>query len=57
LLIGSSKRINWEGHVAHRVEKRGTYRVLLGKPEGKSPIGRLGIYVNIQEVGLGHGLD
>jgi hypothetical protein len=31
-------RIRWAGHVAH-IEKR-IYRVLLGKPEGKRPLGR-----------------
>ena len=28
------------GHVARMGEKRGVYRVLLGKPEGKRPLGR-----------------
>jgi len=35
-----SKRMRWAGHVAHMGEKRGVYRVLVGKPEGKRPIGR-----------------
>ena len=29
------------GHVAHMGESRGEYRVLVGKPEGKRPLGRL----------------
>ena len=29
------KRMRWEGHVAHMEERRGVYRVLVGKPEGK----------------------
>jgi len=33
--------MRWAGHVAHRVERRGTYRVLVSRPEGKRPIGRL----------------
>jgi len=28
------------GHVAHMGEERGVYRVLLGKPEGRRPLGR-----------------
>jgi hypothetical protein len=36
-----SRRIRWEGHVAHvGGERRGVYRVLIGKPEGKRPLGR-----------------
>jgi hypothetical protein len=32
--------MRWEGHVAQMGEKRNAYRTLLGKPEGKSPMGR-----------------
>ena len=35
-----SKRMRWAGHVARNGEKRGVYRVLVGKPEGKRPLGR-----------------
>ena len=35
-----SRRIRWAGHVARMGEKRGVYRVLVGKPEGKRPLGR-----------------
>jgi len=35
-----SRRMGWAGHVAHMVESRGVYRVLVGKPEGRSPLGR-----------------
>jgi hypothetical protein len=31
--------MRWEGHVA-RIEKRNVYRLLIGKPEGKRPLGR-----------------
>jgi hypothetical protein len=34
------KRMRWEGHVAHMGEGRGVYRVLVGKPEGRRPLGR-----------------
>ena len=35
-----SRRTRWAGHVVHMGEKRGVYRVLVGKPEGKRPYGR-----------------
>ena len=35
-----SKRMRWVGHVARMGEERGVYRVLVGKPEGKRPLGR-----------------
>ena len=47
------------GHVACMGERRGVYRVLVGKPEGKIPLGRLrhrwedNIKMGLQEVGCG----
>ena len=35
-----SRRMRWAGHVARMGERRGVYRVLVGKPEGRRPIGR-----------------
>jgi hypothetical protein len=35
-----SRRMRWAGHVAHVGEDRGVYRVLVGKPESKRPLGR-----------------
>jgi hypothetical protein len=35
-----SKRMRWVGHVALMEEGRGVYRVLVGRPEGRSPLGR-----------------
>ena len=35
-----SRRIRWAGHVARMGERRGIYRVLVGKPEGKRTLGR-----------------
>ena len=32
--------MRWAGHVARMVESRGVYRILVGKPEGKRPLGR-----------------
>jgi hypothetical protein len=34
-----SRRMRWAGHVAHIGERRGIDRVLVGKPEGKRPLG------------------
>jgi len=57
-----SRRISWTGHVACMGEKRGVYRVLVGKPEGKRPLGRPrhrwedNIKMDMQEVGCG-GMD
>ena len=52
-------RIRWAGHMACIWEKGDVYRVLVGKPEGKRPIGRSGLRIedNIKmEVGCG-GMD
>jgi hypothetical protein len=35
-----SRRMRWAGHVAHMGERRDVYRVSVGKPEGKRPLGR-----------------
>ena len=35
-----SRRMRWAGHVACIGEERGVYRVLVGKPEGRRPLGR-----------------
>ena len=35
-----SRRMRWTGHVARMGERRGVYRVLVGKPEGKRLLGR-----------------
>ena len=52
----------WAGHVARMGERRGVYRVLVGKRKGKRPLGRPRrrwentIKVDLQEVGCG-GMD
>jgi hypothetical protein len=33
-------RMRWAGHVERMGEKRNAYRILVGKPEGKIPLGR-----------------
>jgi hypothetical protein len=54
-----SRIMRWVGHVARMGESRGVYRVLVGKPEGKRPLGRPrhkwedNIKMNLQEVGCG----
>jgi hypothetical protein len=34
------RRMRWAGHVARMGEKINAYRILVGKPEGKRPLGR-----------------
>jgi hypothetical protein len=38
--IIKSRRMRWTGHVAGMEERRNAYRLLVGKPEGKRPLGR-----------------
>jgi hypothetical protein len=38
--IIKSRRMRWEGHVARIGEKRNVYKLLVGKPERKRPLGR-----------------
>jgi hypothetical protein len=59
-----SRGLRWAGHVARVGERRGAYRTLVGKPEGRRPLGRPrrrwedNIKMDFREVGLGgHGLD
>jgi hypothetical protein len=35
-----SRRMRWAGHVTRMGEKRNAYRILVGMPEGKRPVGR-----------------
>jgi len=54
-----SRRMRWAGHVACMGEGRGVYRVLVGKPEGRRPLGRPrrrwkdNIRMDLLEVGCG----
>jgi hypothetical protein len=47
-----SRRMRRAGHVAHIGEMMNAYRVLVGKPEGKSPLGNWGdnIKMNLREM-------
>jgi hypothetical protein len=38
-----SRRMRWAGHVTRMGKRRGVYRVLVGRPEGKRPLGRTGL--------------
>jgi len=58
------RRMRWAGHVARMGEGKGVYRVLVGKPERKRPLGKPrlrwedNIKMDLQEVGCGgYGLD
>jgi hypothetical protein len=51
-----SRRLRWAGHVARMGERRVAYRALVGKPEGRRPLGRPryrwedNIKIHLQEV-------
>ena len=57
-----SRRMSWDEHVARTGERRGVYRILVWKSEGKRPQGRPrrrwedNIKMDLQEVG-GEGMD
>jgi len=38
--VKKSRRMRWAGHVACMGERRGVYRILMGKPEERRPLGR-----------------
>jgi hypothetical protein len=60
--VNKSRRMRWEEHEACMGERRDIYKVLVGKPEGKRPLGKLrrrwdsNIKIDVQEVGCG-GMD
>jgi hypothetical protein len=55
-----SRRMRWAGHVARMGEERNVYRALMGKLEGKIPLGRPrrrwedGIRMDLREIGWGN---
>jgi len=55
-----SRRMRWAGNVARMGEERGLYRVLVGKPEGRRPLGSPrcrwvdNIRTDLQKVGCGY---
>jgi hypothetical protein len=54
-----SRRMRWVGHVARMGEEKKVYKILVGDPEGKRPLGKPrrrwegGIRMDIREIGLG----
>jgi hypothetical protein len=52
------RRMRWAGHVTRMGKKRNVYRLLIGKPEGKRPLGRLrcrwmdNLKIDLLEIGL-----
>ena len=61
LRVIKSRRMRWAGHVTRMEEGRGVHKVLVGKLEGKRPLGRPrrrwkdNIKMDLQEVGRGCG--
>jgi hypothetical protein len=59
--VVKSRRMRWAEHVVRMGEERVVHRVLVGKPEGKRPLGRPrrrgedNIKIDVQEVGEGRG--
>jgi len=59
--VVKSRQMRWAGHVARMGAGRGVHRVMVGKPEGKSPLGRPrcrwgdNIKMDLQKVGGGCG--
>jgi hypothetical protein len=53
-----SRRMRWAGHVARMGKVRGVYNVLVGRPEGKRPLGRPrrrwkgNIKIDLREIGI-----
>jgi hypothetical protein len=58
-----SRRMKWAGHVARMGEGRKMYSILVGKPEGKGPLGRPrrrwedGNRMDLRDIGWGCGVD
>ena len=58
-----SRRMSWAGHVARMGERRGVYKVLVGKPEGRDHLedpgedGRIILKWRFRKQMLGYGLD
>jgi hypothetical protein len=57
-MVIKSRRLRWAGHVARMGEGRGVYRILVGRLEGKRPLGRPrrrwedNIKMNCREIGI-----
>jgi hypothetical protein len=57
IIMIKSRRMRWAGHVARVGKKRNAYRMLVGNPEGKRPLGRprhrwvSNIKMDVREIG------
>jgi hypothetical protein len=57
-ILLESRKMKWAGHVGRMGEGRGVYRLLVGRPEGKRPMGRPrhrwedNIKVDLREIGI-----
>jgi hypothetical protein len=55
-----ARRMRWAGHVACMAEVRGAYNILVGRPEGRRPLGRPrrrwedNIKMDLREIGFGN---
>jgi hypothetical protein len=36
-----TRRAKWKGHAAHMVQRRKVYKIIVGKPKGKRPLGKI----------------
>jgi hypothetical protein len=58
VMVIKSRRMRWAGHTAHTGEGRDVYRVLVGRPKSKRPLGRPrsmwedNIKLNLREIGI-----
>jgi hypothetical protein len=58
VMVIKSRRLRWAGHVARMAEGRGVYRVLVGRPESKRPLGSPrrrsddNIKMDLREIGI-----
>jgi hypothetical protein len=64
VMVIKVRRMIWAGHVARMGEMRGAYNILVGRPEGRRPLGRPrlrwedNIKVDLREIEFGEcGLD
>jgi hypothetical protein len=54
-----ARRMRWAGHVARMGEMKGAYNILVGRPEGRRPLGRHrrrwedNIKIDLREIGFG----
>jgi hypothetical protein len=57
--VNKARRVRWAGHVARMGEVRGAYNILIGRPEGRRPLGRPrrrwedNIKIDLREMGFG----